>query len=266
MRKKINIKGGTVLEYKNNVWHRNGRPLTRKSLQFLTIKDTDGYYKKLTPTGGLAVQDVDNNNNSIKINYIGGNTQESRDKYWAQAPIIRHAVDSVAKHYNINPAILKDRMNNEGFVDQAIKANNFAYLNSKKELKENPSAYKVNDFDKIIRSESNYNKLNSANYNGGFNEFGTDDVATMINEGKVKLINEKWYPKDNENEHKRPVLTANGYNNFDNIGLTAATLKYFRNKAAKDFPKFSRKFLDEAAIIYYNHGEYGGRKIMKNRK
>lgn len=281
---KIKLKDGRVIEWKNNSWHIDNRPISRKSIGNLTIKDTDGYYKKLNYTGGLAVQDYDENGNPIKINYIGSNTKipkegtpgreaivdkvnaEVRDKYWKQAPIMRHAVDSIANAYGINPSIIINRMNEEGYTDNAIKENNFSYLNSRKELKENPNSYDADDFDRIIRESSNYQKLNYANWNGGFNEFGLDDVATMLQQGKVNLINEDWYDTENVNEHKRDVLTANGHRNSDNIGIMAATLKYLRNKAAKDFPNSSNSFLDNAAGIYFNRGETGGKEYIKRNK
>lgn len=208
----------------------------------------DGYYYVENPDGTLSVQDVDENGNLIKHSYIGSNAKtakeqnkETRAKYWQQAPIIRHATDSIAEAYGINPELLRDRLNHEGFVDESIKVNNRG------------------------KDSSSYNTLNTnyewADKNGkvgspGFVGFGLDWGADNIQKGKVKLINENWSDSHNTNEKGTLVHTSDGNSNKDNIGIVAAHLKYFRDKAAKQFPNASPKRLDEIAGIYYNQGEY----------
>lgn len=208
--------------------------------------DSDGYTKRDMFDGSYAVQDVDKNGNPIQSEYIGGNTKQARQKYWDQAPIVRHAVDSIADVYGINPQILKDRLDKEGFVDFAIKDQN-----------------KYSKFSG--RGHSNYSQLIDPSYSySGFLTFGLDDVATLIEEGKVKPTKETGYhDMEATNEKGREVHSASGPTNLDNISLMAATLKYFRDEASRDFPKATRQSLDKAAGIYYNRGIAGGRKYIK---
>lgn len=266
--KRYSIKTNKPIQYVNGKWLADGKRIGSWTLGQIQFKDSDGYYKTPLPNGGLAVQDVDNNGNPIKHVFIGSNTKiskkgtpgrqniidkvnnETAEKYWKQAPIIRHAVDSIAERYNINPKLLRDRLNKEGFTQKSIKINN---------EKEDSNSYKALNTNYPWYGENN--NLSSP----GFIGFGLDDVADFINQGKVKLINENWTDSYNINEHNREVHSADGLSNADNIGITAATLKYFRDKAAKDFPKASRTFLDEAAGMYYNRGEQGGKTYMKKK-
>ena len=85
-----------------------------------------------------------------------------------------------------------------------------------------------------------------------------------INNGTINLINEKWKDEWNINEHGRKVHSANGETVADNIGITAAALKGFRDLANKDFPGTSDYDLDRYANAYYNRGIEGARKWVKN--
>lgn len=242
---KFSLKDGNTLRYDNGKVYYNGNEVNTNTGVF---KDKDGYIKKIIPNVSftnfdVAVQDVDKNGNPIKHDYIGGTTKETREKYWKQAPIVRHAVDSIANEYGINPNILKERLSLEGFVDDNIRNNN-NYIDA-----------------------STYHALHrNSSSNEGFGLFGLDDVGTMIDQKKVKLINEKFYTIDNYNEKGRSVQSVTGHTPLDNIGIMAATLKYFRDEAKKDFPNASSKYLDKAASIYYNRGAAGGYKYLKNKK
>lgn len=267
---KFSLKSGKTLEYKNGKWYYDGKLRSTKNF---TLVDVDGYHKSLMPDGSLAVQDVDENGKPIKHSYIGSYTRipkkgtkdrqkiidkvnkETAKKYWDSNPIIRHATDSIANAYKISPELLRNRLDAEGFTQSSITLNN-----------------RGDDSNSYNALNTNYNwKTTDKNGNyipgsPGFIGFGLDDVATMINNGDVKLINEKWSDSYNTNEHKRIVHTADGFSNKDNIGIVAATLKYFRDKAAQDFPNSNRIFLDEAAGVYYNRGTTGGKKYMKSKK
>lgn len=259
-----NTKGiiNSMLSAINNTFH----PKARIGKMF---KDSDGYYKVKLPNGTLAVQDVDDNGNPIKHTYIGSNTKipkkgsserqkiidkvnaETSSMYWKQNPIMRHATDSIAKRYNINPELLRNRLDKEGFTQTSIKLNN---------KKQDAHSYNA------LNTNYPLHYKNGSVVSPGFANFGLDDVADYIAQGKVKLINEDWSDSYNTNENNRTVHTADGESNADNIGITAATLKYFREQAAKDFPNLSRKSLDEAAGIYYNRGIQGGRTFIKKNK
>lgn len=231
--------GNSKVDTKTNIVKRNG----------YTKKVVYGNYVESYPNNLRAVvQDVDKTGKPNKHGYIGGTTEEARKKYWEQNPIIRHATDSIANAYNISPELLRHRLDVEGFTDESIRTNN-------RGKKEN-----------YWSNANNYAYLNDEGYNGiGFDMFGLDDGATYITEGKVNPINETWSESRNDNEKGRVVRTSDGKTIKDNIGLTAAHLKYFRDKAAKDFPGLGRILLDEAANMYYQYGPNGGKKIMKKK-
>lgn len=186
-------------------------------------------------------------NNSIPAKYIGGtNIDDVRAEFWKQEPVMQHAVDSIANRYNINPDALRYRIDHEGFTDVAIQKRNKAIKNGN-----------VNNY-------RGYNLLHNPEFDNGVELFGLDDVATMIFNGDVKPINENWYDGDFVNEKGRKTRAANADDAAGNIGLTAATLKHFNNKAKSDFPKASQQDLDRYGLAYYNRGASGGKKWVEN--
>lgn len=192
--------------------------------------------------------------------YIGGTTQETRRKLWQVKPKIKAATDSIANAYGISPELLRSRLDTEGFTDLVIRGNNAAYLN--------PDTIN-NDFNRrryFVGAPEDSILFNPRYSIPGMNGFGTDDTGTLIKEGKVKLINEKWEDGSGINEKGRSVNPAEGVTNLDNIGITAATLKYFRDEAKKRNLKLTGRHLDEAAGIYYNRGITGGQNYLNNKK
>lgn len=246
-KRKFSLKSGKTLEYKNGKWYYDGKVRSTKNF---TLVDVDGYSKSLMPDGTLAVQDVDSKGNPIKSTYIGGKPSEARSKYWEQAPIMRHATDSIAKIYSINPSILRSRLDREGYTDDAIRRHNH-------NLK-----YNLGD-----RKPSNYSQLERpSSGDDGTSKYGLDDVFTYIKQGDVVPINTNYYDYNFTNEKGRKTHAVSGERTKDNISLMAATLKYFRDKAEQDFPGANRIFLDEAAGIYFNRGAVGGKKYLKDKK
>lgn len=179
--------------------------------------------------------------------YIGGSTSEARDKYWQTDNEMRMLTDSVASQYQINPDLLRTRMDNEGYTDARIKEIN-------KDVKEGAN--------RTLTGEALFHST-SLPYVAG-EEFGLDDVGTYINEGTVNLINENWGDGQFLNEHGRWTNMAMGHNYSDNVGIMAATLKGLRELAKKDFPHASDADLDRYASAYYNRGIKGGREWVKN--
>lgn len=253
--KKRTLSTTKPIYYKNGHWIADGKRIGNWTLSQLQFKDSDGYYKTPLPNGTLAVQDVDKNGNPIKTNYIGGNKQEVRNKYWEQAPIMNHVIDSISNIYNLNPNVLKHRLNEEGFTDNAIAEHNKNVKN------------KTNN-----RNSSNYSKLhqiNSLDFSDEHTQdlYGLDDGFYYIERGDVVPTKETNYNDHYfTNKFGRKTHAVHGKTVNDNFNLTAATLKFMRDKASKDFPNASRIFLDEAAGIYYNRGITGGKKYMKNKK
>lgn len=244
--RKMTLKHG-VLEYKDNQWFKNGRPLTKDAVLGSKLKDRD-YTKVLTLDGGTRVLDVDKNGNPIKPSYIGGKDKyETRENYWRQAPIVRHAVDSIANRYGIDPNLLKTRLNEEGIIDSFINRNNENY---KEEIPE------------FRRYHSNYNVLDNVS-DSGFKYYGLDDAADYILSGFVNPINERWYDGEAINENGRKVHYAQGATNKESMGLVGATLRAFTDDAKKEYPNESDYQHQVRANAYYNRGKGGAKKMNK---
>lgn len=163
-----------------------------------------------------------------KIAY--GTNEETRKRVYDRFPVLRETTDSIAKAYNISPSLLRTRLANEGFIDEIAR--------------DNDSNNGVSDFNAI---------------NLGFSNFGTDNIPYYIESGLVNPINEKWSKGIDVNENYKSVFPAQGDTWRDNIGLMAATLQGFRNKAIEDFPELSDDDYNRLANAYYNRGIKGGR-------
>ena len=214
---------------------------------------------------------LQNDTYKIPVKYIGGTPDKAREEFWKQEPVLQHAVDSVGELYGINPDVVKYRINHEGFVDHYIQDRN--------------SIVNEGNADGIPRGYRILNDLTTS-LGDGIYEFGFDDVGTLINEGKVQLKGTRYYPTVDgkykwslpkyfigeywedgvpyRNEKGRVTNTAIGMDNADNFGLTAATLKYFRDEAQKDYPNASNYDLDRYALAYYNRGITGGRQWVES--
>lgn len=181
------------------------------------------------------------------LTYNGGTVDETRRRFWAEEPIMRQAVTSMAGRYGLNPYVLLNRLDEEGFTDNQIRDRNAL-------VKKGQQQGIARGYDILYDKPGRGTALTS---------FGLDDSATYINNGDVHLIDEKWSTENNTNEHGRPILTANGEAIYDNIGIMAAVLKSFRDKAKKDFPSASDADLDRLAVMYYNRGQAGGRSYYR---
>ena len=208
-------------------------------------KASIGFRKAINNARSKALSVISNN---ITPEYIGGDSNTARKKLWEQEPILSNAVDSVANRYGIDSNALRYRLNHEGIVDAIIKMRNYAV--------QNPKFSNIDEY-------RGYNLLYNPKFAGGVSLFGLDDVGTLINEGKVQPINESWYDQDFTNEHGRQTHGATSPTPIGNIGLTAATLKYFIDKAKEDNPKLSAKEASRYGLAYYNRGIVGGRKWAK---
>jgi len=186
--------------------------------------------------------------------YIGGTRQQARDKYWQTDNEMYMLTDSVARTYGINPELLRSRMDKEGYTDERIKDINYEY-DVARGRKHRDSPFRAVLGEKLFNSEADSRTASE--------EFGLDDVATYINNGRVHLINETWGDGQFRNEKGRWTNIAIGNNYSDNIGIMAATLKAMRDQAKKDFPKASEAELDRYAGAYYNRGFTGGKNYVK---
>lgn len=207
---------------------------------------------------------LQNETKSIPLTYIGGtNLDNVREKFWEQEPVLQHAIDSVADVYGVPADIVKYRINHEGFTDHYIKDRNNAVLQGRADRL--PRGYKIlNDF---------------VGLRAGISDFGLDDYGTYLEDGKIKLKGTQLYERSDgvkrmspqyysgynyTNENGRQTNPATGWDNATNFGMVAAGLQYFKNKAKEDFPNASDEDLNRYALAYFNRGETGGKRWVRN--
>lgn len=175
--------------------------------------------------------------NGGKRRYIGGNTNEARQKYFDTDKEFTDSVKVIAKRYNINPNLLANRMAKEGPIDKAIN-----YYN---------------------------------NTNGEFDrrevhgrDWGLDDTGNNLNEGIITLKEPylNYYDEEFFNEKDRKVNSVYSPDWNFGISATAAELKYRRDEMKKRFPNLSDEQLDAAASAAFNRGIYGASKYIKQGK
>ncbi len=175
--------------------------------------------------------------NGGKRRYIGGNTNEARQKYFDTDKEFTDSVKVIAKRYNINPNLLASRMAKEGPIDKAIN-----YYN---------------------------------NTNGEFDrrevhgrDWGLDDTGNNLNEGIITLKEPylNYYDEEFFNEKDRKVNSVYSPDWNFGISATAAELKYRRDEMKKRFPNLSDEQLDAAASAAFNRGIYGASKYIKQSK
>lgn len=172
--------------------------------------------------------------NGGKRRYIGGSTNEARQKYFDTDKELTDSVKVIAKRYNINPNLLASRMAKEGPIDKAI--NYYNDTNGKFDRRE------VHGID-----------------------WGLDDTGNDLNEGIITLKEPylDYYDEEFFNEKDRKVNSVYSPNWNFGISATAAELEYRRNEMKKRFPNLSDEQLDAAASAAFNRGIYGATKYIK---
>lgn len=175
--------------------------------------------------------------NRGKRRYIGGNTNEARQKYFDTDKEFTDSVKVIAKRYNINPNLLASRMAKEGPIDKAIN-----YYN-----------------------DTN-GKFDRREVHGS--DWGLDDTENNLNEGIITLKEPylSYYDEEFFNEKGREVNSVYSPNWNFGISATAAELEYRRNEMKKRFPNLSDEQLDAAASAAFNRGIYGATKYIKQGK
>lgn len=175
--------------------------------------------------------------NGGKRRYIGGSTNEARQKYFDTDKELTNSVKVIAKRYNINPNLLASRMAKEGPIDKAI--NYYNDTNGKFDRRE------VHGID-----------------------WGLDDTGNNLNEGIITLKEPylSYYDEEFFNEKGREVNSVYSPNWNFGISATAAELEYRRNEMKKRFPNLSDEQLDAAASAAFNRGIYGATKYIKQGK
>lgn len=172
--------------------------------------------------------------NGGKRRYIGGSTNEARQKYFDTDKELTDSVKVIAKRYNINPNLLASRMAKEGPIDKAIN-----YYN-----------------------DTN-GKFDRREVHGS--DWGLDDTGNNLNEGIITLKEPylNYYDEEFFNEKDRKVNSVYSPNWNFGISATAAELEYRRNEMKKRFPNLSDEQLDAVASAAFNRGIYGATKYIK---
>lgn len=172
--------------------------------------------------------------NGGKRRYIGGSTNEARQKYFDTDKELTDSVKVIAKRYNINPNLLASRMAKEGPIDKAIN-----YYN-----------------------DTN-GKFDRREVHGS--DWGLDDTGNNLNEGIITLKEPylNYYDEEFFNKKDRKVNSVYSPNWNFGISATAAELEYRRNEMKKRFPNLSDEQLDAAASAAFNRGIYGATKYIK---
>lgn len=175
--------------------------------------------------------------NGGKRRYIGGSTNEARQKYFDTDKELTDSVKVIAKRYNINPNLLASRMAKEGPIDKAI--NYYNDTNGKFDRRE------VHGID-----------------------WGLNDTGNNLNEGIITLKEPylSYYDEEFFNEKGREINSVYSPNWNFGISATAAELEYRRNEMKKRFPNLSDEQLDAAASAAFNRGMYGATKYIKQGK
>lgn len=175
--------------------------------------------------------------NGGKRRYIGGSTNEARQKYFDTDKELTDSVKVIAKRYNINPNLLASRMAKEGPIDKAIN-----YYN-----------------------DTN-GKFDRREVHGS--DWGLDNTGNNLNEGIITLKEPylSYYDEEFFNEKGREVNSVYSPNWNFGISATAAELEYRRNEMKKRFPNLSDEQLDAAASAAFNRGIYGATKYIKQGK
>lgn len=165
--------------------------------------------------------------NGGKRRYIGGSTNEARQKYFDTDKEFTDSVKVIAKRYNINPNLLASRMAKEGPIDKAIN-----YYN-----------------------DTN-GKFDRREVHGS--DWGLDNTGNNLNEGIITLKEPylNYYDEEFFNEKDRKVNSVYSPNWNFGISATAAELEYRRNEMKKRFPNLSDEQLDAATSAAFNRGIY----------
>ena len=231
----------------NNPFANKAKP-TKKKIPSFSLNTISGLGLG-NPRAVLKAKSLSEQTKAIGARRIGGKPDEARNEFWRQEPVMQHAVDSIAGRYNISSDALRYRLDREGFTDNAIRMRNYAI--------DNPNWADIQEY-------SGYNLLHNDKFGSGFSLFGLDDTGSLIREGKVNPINESWYDVDATNEKGRQTKAATAKDTAGNMGLTAATLKYFIDTAKQDNPNLSDEEATRYGLAYYNRGVKGGREWSKS--
>lgn len=143
--------------------------------------------------------------------YIGGGKELVRKRVFDSIPGFRDSLLAVSNRYHIDPNLVYERLQHEGFLDQtAQEYNNDVSTNQQKDFFKNISSRAVN----------------------GFNSFGLDDSGRKMLEGKLTTIRplQEWFDIDVINEKGEPKVSVELNNLYDALEVKGAELRNIQNQ------------------------------------
>lgn len=209
------------------------------------------YVTEYTPDGYAVVWDITDGRQQFisaragtgaKKRYIGGTTNQARQKYFDQNKEFTDSVKTIAKRYNINPNLLASRMAKEGPIDRLIQYHN---------------------------QNQGYDIYHLDGASGNGMEWGLDDSYTDIKNGmeiKEPWVKERLRRDEAINEKGRKVYPVMFDRWSDGVSVTAAELKMRRDYLQKKFPYLSDSQLDRMSSAAFNQGIYGVSNKIKQGK
>lgn len=148
-----------------------------------------------------------------KRDYIGGDTDETRNKMWDKLPRVKSRVAELANEYGIDKNVLYHRLRKEGFIDHVTKDYNTKFS---------------------VKEQKNIDNMILDLYYNPFDSFGLDYAGGLLSEGKIKLLhNIPWTPQERDNE-KGVIVPSLDTNNVNNaLEIKAADMAYRQNELRK---------------------------------
>lgn len=177
-----------------------------------------------------------------EVKYIGGSTEKTRSIYINLDNKLQRVVHNTAKDYGLNPNLLMSVLSSEGVIDDGI-------------MLYNKNKGNVESIVDVPELASNL-----------FENFGLDDIYSNYINGIAKTNRPiKMHEVIETNEKGREVRSAGVDSVYDAIELMASDLRSRRDRVRKDFGDIPEDLLDSYTHAYYNRGNAGGKKYIKNK-
>ena len=242
------IKNGAGWLYRNNL---KGSPYSNPffedkwtNYKFFTSPDGRVWYaandswKGELPAGYREISYRDVRKMLPKRDYFGGSgPADVRLRAVRQIPGLWGKIRERAGEYGVDPNLLLHRLMQEGYIDQVVDRYNYGV----------PVAEQEDYWDRLWDEENL----------SGFDSFGLDNAATLLNEGKFSLHdpNSSWGESENVNEKGRVVHSADPANLASALDIMAAQLGYNQGEVNRLY-KPSKGNLGTWTNASYNMGLY----------
>lgn len=178
-----------------------------------------------------------------KRQYIGGNKEEARVKYFNTDKKLSQAIVDLSKAYHVSPKLVFSRLGREGIIDGLIRFNN---------------DHVGENFQSLIDNTD-------TKTNHPYNMFGMDTVGGRYREGKIKTnrkIPFEYY--NTENEGGESVTSIQTFNTYDTLEMFVADIASRRNELKEKYPKASDSDLNMMTAAYLNNGIKRANKLINS--